>query len=149
MGFKARVRHAGNVLLTFVAALVAFAFFRAHGVGDALALLQGMAGLHGIETLDWPAWGTANIGPAEWLHLVAGRSTLALQIAALLAIVWCTPNSHQLMGRFSPALERAAEGLPAALTWRPSLRWTVAMLGVLLFCVAQLHGEVRFLYFQF
>lgn len=148
-GFVTRVRHAGNVLLTFVAALVAFAFFRAHGVGDALALLQGMAGLHGIEALDWPAWGAANMGVGEWLHLVAGRSTLALQIAALLVIVWCAPNSHQLMGRFSPALERAAEGLPAALTWRPSLRWSAAMLGMLVFCVAQLHGEVRFLYFQF
>ncbi|MCX4151214.1 MBOAT family protein [Paraburkholderia madseniana] len=149
LSFKARVRHAGKVLLTFVAALVAFAFFRAHGVGDALALLQGMAGLRGIEALDWPAWSTANMGLGEWLHLVAGRSTLALQIVALLAIVWCTPNSHQLMGRFSPALDRAVEGLPAALTWRPSLRWTVAMFGVLVFCVAQLHGEVRFLYFQF
>nr|WKF59200.1 Peptidoglycan O-acetyltransferase [Paraburkholderia busanensis] len=147
--FAARARHAGNVLLTFVAALVAFAFFRAHGVGDALALLQGMAGLRGIEALDWPAWGASNLGFGAWLHLVAGRSTLALQIVALLAIVWCTPNSHQLMGRFSPALERAAEGLPAALSWRPSLRWSVAMLGVLVFCVAQLHGEVRFLYFQF
>ncbi|CAE6854160.1 MBOAT family O-acyltransferase [Paraburkholderia nemoris] len=149
LSLKARVRHAGNVLLTFVAALVAFAFFRAHGVGDALALLQGMAGLRGIEAPDWPAWSTANMSLGGWLHLVAGRSTLALQIVALLAIVWCTPNSHQLMGRFSPALDRAAEGLPAALTWRPSLRWTVAMVGVLVFCVAQLHGEVRFLYFQF
>ena len=149
LSLKARVRHAGNVLLTFVAALVAFAFFRAHGVGDALALLQGMAGLRGIEAPDWPAWSTANMSLGGWLHLVAGRSTLGLQIVALLAIVWCTPNSHQLMGRFSPALDRAAEGLPAALTWRPSLRWTVAMVGVLVFCVAQLHGEVRFLYFQF
>ena len=149
LSLKARVRHAGNVLLTFVAALVAFAFFRAHGVGDALALLQGMAGLRGIEAPDWPAWSTANMRLGGWLHLVAGRSTLGLQIVALLAIVWCTPNSHQLMGRFSPALDRAAEGLPAALTWRPSLRWTVAMVGVLVFCVAQLHGEVRFLYFQF
>ena len=145
----ARARHAGNVLLTFVAAMVAFAFFRAHGVADALALLQGMAGLRGIEALDWPAWGAANMGFGEWLHLVAGRSTLALQIAVLLAIVWCMPNSHQLMGRFSPALERAAEGLPAALTWWPSLRWGAAMVGVLVFCIAQLHGEVRFLYFQF
>ncbi|CAE6842884.1 MBOAT family O-acyltransferase [Paraburkholderia nemoris] len=149
LSLKARVRHAGNVLLTFVAALVAFAFFRAHGVGDALALLQGMAGLRGIEAPGWPAWSTANMSLGGWLHLVAGRSTLGLQIVALLAIVWCTPNSHQLMGRFSPALDRAAEGLPAALTWRPSLRWTVAMVGVLVFCVAQLHGEVRFLYFQF
>jgi len=42
-------------------------------------------------------------------------------------------------------------GLPSTRSnpGRPSLRWTVAMLGVLVFCVAQLHGEVRFLYFQF
>jgi hypothetical protein len=148
-GYRVRLRHAGNVLLTFVAALVAFVFFRARGVGDALALLQGMAGLHGFDMPDWPAWGAAGIGGFEWLHLVAGRSTLALLIAVLLVIVWCAPNSHQLMGRLSPALERAAERAPGALTWRPSLRWTLAMLGVLVLCVAQLHGEVRFLYFQF
>ncbi len=146
---QARIRHTASVLLTFVAALVAFAFFRAHGVDDALALLQGMAGLRGIESLDWPAWGAAGMDFGTWLHLVAGRSTLALLIVALLTIVWCAPNSHQLMGRFSPALERAAEGVPAALTWQPSLRWTLALVGVLMFCVAQLHGEVRFLYFQF
>jgi len=143
-----RLRHAGNVLLTFVAALVAFAFFRAHGVGDALALLQGMAGLHGFASPDWPAWGAAGMSFASWLHLVAGRSMLAMMIVAMLLIVWCTPNSHQLMGRFSPALERAAEGVRTP-TWRPSLRWTLAMLGMLVFCVAQLHSEVRFLYFQF
>ncbi|WP_345813653.1 MBOAT family O-acyltransferase [Paraburkholderia sp. PREW-6R] len=145
----ARVRHMVNVLLTFVAALVAFAFFRAHGVGDALALLQGMAGFHGFESPGWPAWDAAGMDFGAWLHLVAGRSTLALLIAGMLLIVWCAPNSHQLMGRFSPALERAAEGVPASLTWRPSLRWSIAMVGMLVFCVAQLHGEVRFLYFQF
>lgn len=148
-GMRARIRHVCNVLLTFVAALVAFAFFRAHGVADALALLQGMAGLRGIEPLGWPAWHAANMDAATWLHLVAGRSVLALRIAALLAVVWCLPNSHQLMGRFSPALERPAERLSALLTWRPSMRWAVAMLGMLAICVAQLHGEVRFLYFQF
>ncbi|TCK33631.1 D-alanyl-lipoteichoic acid acyltransferase DltB (MBOAT superfamily) [Paraburkholderia sp. BL8N3] len=148
-GTVARALHLGNVLLTFAAALVAFAFFRAQGVGDALALLEGMAGMRGIGSLNWPAWGAADMNLADWLRLVAGRSTLALQIAALLGIVWCMPNSHQLMGRFSPALERAAEGPPAALTWRPSLHWALAMLGVLAVCVAQLHGEVRFLYFQF
>jgi alginate O-acetyltransferase complex protein AlgI len=149
VGPRSRVNHAASVLLTFVAALVAFAFFRAHSVGDALALLKGMAGLRGIEPLDWPAWNTPNMDALTWLHLVAGRSMLALRIGALLLVVWCLPNSHQLMGRFSPALERPAEHVPAWLTWRPNLRWTVAMLGTLLFCVAQLHGEVRFLYFQF
>ncbi|WP_028225498.1 MBOAT family O-acyltransferase [Paraburkholderia ferrariae] len=148
-GWRARIRHICNVLLTFVAALVAFAFFRAHGVGDALALLEGMAGLRGIEPLGWPAWHAANLDAGSWLHLVTGRSMLALRIAVLLAIAWCLPNSHQLMGRFSPALERPAEGGPKLTRWRPSLGWTAAMVGVLAFCVAQLHGEVRFLYFQF
>jgi D-alanyl-lipoteichoic acid acyltransferase DltB (MBOAT superfamily) len=145
----ASIRHAGSVLLTFVAALVAFAFFRAHGVPDAIALLQGMAGLRGFEVPGWPSYGVAQAGFGECLRLVAGRSTPALQIVAWLAIVWCMPNSHQLMGSFSPALEREAQSLPAAAAWRPSLRWTVAMLCVLLFCVAQLHSDVRFLYFQF
>jgi D-alanyl-lipoteichoic acid acyltransferase DltB (MBOAT superfamily) len=145
----AHIRHAGNVLLTFVAALVAFAFFRAHSIHDAVALLQGMAGLRGFEALDWPSRRAAQAGFFEWLRLVAGRSMPAMQIAALLAIVWGMPNSHQLMGRFSPALERPAEALPAAAAWRPSWGWTVAMVCMLLFCVAQLHTEVRFLYFQF
>jgi hypothetical protein len=53
------------------------------------------------------------------------------------------------MGRFSPALECSAERAGAVLAWRPSLGWSVAMVAVLLFGLAQLHGEVRFLYFQF
>jgi alginate O-acetyltransferase complex protein AlgI len=148
-GWSARLVHTGNVLLTFVAALVAFAFFRAHGVGDAVALLQGMLGMRGIESPGWPAWGAMNMDALEWLHLVVGRSILALMIVAMLAIVWCLPNSHQIMGRFSPALERSAERAGAFLTWRPALGWSVAMVAVLLFGLAQLHGEVRFLYFQF
>jgi alginate O-acetyltransferase complex protein AlgI len=105
--------------------------------------------MRGIETLNWPAWGAMNMDGLTWLHLVAGRSTLALQIVALLVIVWCMPNSHQIMGRFSPALERSAERAGAVMTWRPTLGWSVAMVAVLLFSLAQLHGEVRFLYFQF
>ncbi|WP_199032836.1 MBOAT family protein [Ralstonia sp. ASV6] len=144
-----RLRHAANVLLTFFAALVAFIFFRAHGVHDALQMLGGMAGVRGIEPLGWPAWGEAGMSGLEWLRIVLGRSTLALQIVVMLAIVWCLPNVHQWMGRFSPALERPANAAAARFGWRPSLRWSVVIVALLLFCMAQLHGEVRFLYFQF
>lgn len=144
-----RLRHAANVLLTFLAALVAFIFFRAHGVHDALQMLAGMVGLRGIEPLGWPAWGEAGMSSLEWLRIVLGRSMLALQIMAMLAIVWCLPNVHQWMGRFSPALERSANATASRFGWRPSLRWSVVVIGLLLVCLAQLHGEVRFLYFQF
>lgn len=144
-----RLIHAGNVLLTFAAALVAFAFFRAHGVGDAWALLQGMAGMRGIESIHLPSVSEAGGGVVEWLRIILGRSAVLLQIAALLVIVWCMPNSHQLMGRFSPVLESRAEEARAAWAWRPSAAWAALMVGTLVVCLAQLHGEVRFLYFQF
>jgi hypothetical protein len=73
----------------------------------------------------------------------------APHLALLLAIAWFAPNSHEWMGRFSPALERASSALPARFAWAPSWRWTAALVLVLLVCAAQLHGEVRFLYFQF
>jgi hypothetical protein len=81
-----------------------------------------MVNMRGIESPDWPAWGAEGISLGDWLHLVAGRSMFALKIVVLLAIAWFIPNSHQLMGRFSPAFEPGPENPPVALTWRPSLR---------------------------
>ena len=54
-----------------------------------------------------------------------------------------------IFSRFSPALERSANATASRFGWRPSLRWSVVVIGLLLVCLAQLHGEVRFLYFQF
>ncbi|MGN6316031.1 MBOAT family O-acyltransferase [Trinickia sp.] len=143
-----KLRHAASVLTTFAAALVAFVFFRAHGVGDALAMLAGMVGLHGFGVGEWPPLDAAS-DVLGWLRLALGRAMPAPQLALLLAIAWFAPNSHELMGRFSPALERASTTVPARFAWAPSWRWTAAVVLVLLVCAAQLHGEARFLYFQF
>ncbi|AOK31957.1 MULTISPECIES: MBOAT family O-acyltransferase [Burkholderia] len=145
---RTRICHAASVLATFVAALAAFVFFRAHSLDDALAMLARMACLHGAGGLAWPPL-DAGVSPLDWLRLALGRAAAAPHIVALLAIVWFAPNSHELMGPFSPALERAAPGAPGWLAWRPSWRWSAAALALLLVCAAQLHGEVRFLYFQF
>lgn len=143
-----KLRHAASVLMTFVAALAAFVFFRAHGVGDALAMLAGMAGAHGFAPGDWPPFDAAP-GVFGWLRLALARAAPAPQLALLLAIAWFAPNSHEWMGRFSPALERVSNAVPARLAWSPSWRWTAVVALTLLVCAAQLHGEVRFLYFQF
>ena len=121
--------HASKVLAVYVAALVAFAFFRAASTGSALELLAGMAGLHGL-------------GGA------IPRTTL-LQFAILLAIVWFAPNSQQIMTSYEPALGRAISNPYRRMIWRPASRWalvagTVAALGVL-----AMGGTTEFLYFQF
>jgi alginate O-acetyltransferase complex protein AlgI len=118
-----------KVLSVYVAALVAFAFFRAASTGSALHLLAGMAGLHG-------AGGSLP------------RSTL-LQLAILLTIVWFAPNTQQILTRYEPALGRAIANPLPRLVWNPTFRWaivagTVAAIGVL-----ALGGTAEFLYFQF
>lgn len=143
-----RVRHVASVLVTFVAALVAFVFFRAHGIDDAMAMLEGMVGRRGFAPNAWPPL-DAGIDRLAWLRLALGRAAPAPQLAALLALAWFAPNSHEWMGRFSPALERASEAVPMRWRWSPSWRWTTVVVLMLLLCAAQLHGEARFLYFQF
>ena len=69
--------HAAKVLAVYVAALVAFAFFRAGSTPEALQVLAGMIGLHGI-------------GGALPLATAA-------QLAILFAIVWFAPNTQQIM----------------------------------------------------
>ena len=135
------------VLLTFVAVMVAHAFFRAANVHDAADLLRGMVGLRGAEDIPYAfsAWVSGDIG---W-RILLGRHLLAFYLAGLLVIVWAAPNAHQILGHFSPALARVQEAQPAWLRWRPNLVWLMVSLAMLFLCIINLHRETRFLYFQF
>lgn len=121
--------HVSKVLAVYIAALVAFAFFRAASVSDALHVLAGMAGLQTFG---------ANLS----------RSTL-LQLAALLLIVWFAPNTQQIMTRFEPALGRAIVNPYAGLIWNPAAKWAVAAGGLAALGILALGGTTEFLYFQF
>ncbi|MBB1597222.1 MBOAT family protein [Achromobacter sp. UMC46] len=142
------VKRALCILLTFVAVLVAQAFFRAHGVGDAMLLMQGMVGMRGMESLDLSAhvaglaWGDA------WRVIVGHHLQLAYAVV-LLGIAWFTPNAHQILGRYSPALFKTQEAPRAFMRWRPNAAWLAVMLALLFLCLVNLHKETRFLYFQF
>jgi len=127
------------VLLTFVAVLVAQAFFRANGVGDAMALLRAMVGLSGVETV-FATFGTQVLSPQA--------SMQTLGILFLLAIAWGAPNSHQILGHASPALIKG-KTQASPLCWQPRLLWLAASTFGLLLCLVNLHKESRFLYFQF
>jgi hypothetical protein len=137
------------VLLTFVAVMAAFSFFRASNVHDAWSLLRAMAGLQGVEAVQWPHQELSEMGELQDWRLLMGRHLLAIQLALLLAVVWLAPNSHQILGHFSPALARVQEAGVQWLRWRPSWGWLIAFLAVLWICLMHLHRESRFLYFQF
>ncbi len=148
----ARNTHAATralcVLITFVAVLVAQAFFRANGVGDAMLLVQGMVGARGVEPLDLSAH-VAGLAFGDAWRVIAGHHMQLIYAVVLLAIAWFAPNSHQILGRWSPALFKPNEAPQPYLRWRPNLAWMAVMLVLLVFCLANLHKEARFLYFQF
>ena len=118
-----------KVLAVYLAALVAFAFFRAHSTEAALHLLAGMAGLHGM-------------GPAL-------PRLVMVQMAVLFAIVWACPNTQQIMNQFEPALGRPIANPYPRLTWRPDSLWALACGAIAAFGVLALGGTTEFLYFQF
>lgn len=125
-------------LLTFLCVLVGWVIFQASDLHDAFIILKGMAGL--------------NPHMARRIH--GGGSEL--WIAAGLLMCWLTPNTQQIMRRFTIAndVPRLPEprGWMRRLMWRPSMAYALAI-GLLL--VAEVdkiatsgHGPI-FLYFQF
>jgi len=121
--------HAGKVLAVYVAALVAFAFFRASSTGAAVEMLAGMAGLHGR-------------GGSLPMATIA-------QLLVLFAIVWFAPNTQQIMCQYEPALGRPIPNPYARLSWHPRSSWAVACGALAALGVLALGGTTEFLYFQF
>ena len=150
----ANQRHSGVVtqiacvLITFAAVLIGQAFFRADGLGKAWLLIEGMFGLRGFEQLESLAYAIGLPLGDAW-RLVIGHHMQGVYIALLLAIAWFTPNAHQMLGGHSPALFKTLKNPSALLSWRPSIGWMFATLLLLALCVANVHKETRFLYFQF
>jgi D-alanyl-lipoteichoic acid acyltransferase DltB (MBOAT superfamily) len=127
---------AGSCLLTFAAVVFAQIFFRANGVHDAFAFVAALLGLH-------------RASDAAAFH--PGSSALFM-VAAGLLIVWCLPNTQQILANFKPAIEvTGADRKPALISyvWRPNAAWALT-LGVILFvAVIRMQDPSSFLYFQF
>ena len=145
--------------VTFLAVTVAWVFFRSRDFHEALAILEGMAGLNGFLLPDTWLTKAGDVGP--WLaehgvqfvpNLAFGGSHQIAWIAALLAIAWFAPNTQQLLARYAPVIagtEGEADGASPRFSWRPEMVWALAV-GVLGFAaISSMAKPQVFLYFQF
>ena len=141
-----------GLALTYLCVIVGQVFFRADSTRDALALLAGMSGLHGLGL---PA------GLAAHLHL-AGISTAAsakaLVVLLLFPFCWLLPNVQELLGQSEPSRFEFGGAFSArianALGWRPDVgarlaAWGVALCGTLIAVLYYISYSTSFLYFQF
>lgn len=151
-------------LITFVAVIIGWVFFRAADFSSAILILEGMAGGNGFEL---PNAIVARLGELGVLlqdlgfgtYLGGGRQFVLtyLWVIPLTLVAVLFPNTQQIMSRFEPALSpyRHPESdnhsitLMLPLTWRPTGRWAalIALVGTL--SVLALTSVSEFLYFQF
>ena len=151
---------AGSVALTFLAVTIAWTFFRAPHLQDALSIVAAMSGAHGVALPDALL---SRLGPlTDWLTWAGVRPYLGggtqfvqgwawVIIAA--SIAFLAPNSQEIMRRGAPGLTpvalRPMGPLGQWLTWRRRPRWAVGLAMLSAACVLSMSNPTEFLYFQF
>jgi alginate O-acetyltransferase complex protein AlgI len=161
------VDHVWRVILTYACVLLAQIFFRADSVADARKLLAGVVGSHGYDLpLSIAGFRLNRFGPVgeffyrHGLIVLSPTHTLwdtvtkpllvnSLMIMGMALIVWGAPNSIQLMGLASPALQKIPATRWRLLVWKPNVVWGLLIAVSLYYVLTQLDQPGRFLYFQF
>lgn len=112
-----------SVMLTYLCVLIGSVLFRSASVGQAGAMLAGLAGLHGIGVIQTD------------IHVIVQ----ILWLLALYAIVWFAPTTRQWM---------LAEQT-GWLKWQPTPRWAIVMGCASTLGILAAGGTGEFLYFRF
>jgi D-alanyl-lipoteichoic acid acyltransferase DltB (MBOAT superfamily) len=147
-----------GALLTFLAVVFAWVFFRATDAASAWLIIRAMLGENGaVVPSNWfGAWylhtGLSGLGVASRVGQPASAfdptGTSLFWIACLLVITWIFPNTQQFMTRFTPALESVTSQY-GRLAWVPSIPWAIGLGLLAAAALLSLSRASEFLYFQF
>lgn len=121
-------------LLTFVAVVVGWVFFRADNLEHALVITRAMLGENGV---------TPNSNNGLFGHGARNRLVIGL------LLVWLAPNTQQIMRHFRPALDVPDNTPPTRLTWQPGYRWAVFHAVIAIAGLISISELSEFIYFQF
>lgn len=147
----------GAGLLTFLAVVVGWVFFRADNFTVAMDMLNGMVGMNGCSFAKhgdtsafgqlMQSFGAQFKGTLTLINL--GSSRIIKLLIVGLFIAFKMPNVQQIMANYSPALNMDAVKKPTRFTWQPSIVDAVIIVLIAYFVLINLHKQSTFLYFQF
>ncbi|MGK5011075.1 MBOAT family O-acyltransferase [Janthinobacterium sp. MDB2-8] len=154
--FGAARAHWWPGVLTFLAVMLAWIFFRAPDVATACDIAGALVGANGVSLPRGLASHAASLAqwglhPAfdgiRWIEL-AGPGLPVLLGAMLLA--FRAPNTQEIFFLYEPAIERIFQPQGRwAFRWRPTRRWSVSFAALFVACIFGMNRVTEFLYFQF
>ena len=141
-------------ILTFLAVVIGWVFFRAESFGTAMAILEGMFLFNGIEIPK--AICPALVSELSWITIseqggmAFGKSIVFIVFAGLIA--WFAPNTLSLFEKYNPVLQPTGFAKDSSsFRFQPSF-WWVFFITVLLYTslleITQ-NENTEFLYFNF
>ncbi len=147
-------------IVTLLAVMLGWIFFRAETFPGALAVLRGFGNLPRPLAEVLGPWAATLEGLGLRFEAPSpGREDVWLLLAsgAILLALWRLPNLQELLRDYRPALvdlsravtARAPHGAPLPLTWRPSVAWAILVGGAAAAVLLSLSRVSEFLYFQF
>lgn len=162
---QSRAGAAFGWVLTFVAVVVAWVFFRAPNLTSAATLLKGMAGLNGfalpagLAFVFHPVQGLLNKFGITFIETSGDQFVKGvLWVVALLGLAFLAPNTQQLLHAYEPVLDmpdtrRLEAGQPTQpkrwREWHPTPVWVMATAALAFFGTISITRVSEFLYWQF
>ena len=151
-------------VVTFVAVVVGWVIFRAESFPAAISILQGMSSANGfalpssylefynhlLPIGDWLA--AQGWSFTEQVMYFGGLEQVTI-LASLLLWTWFLPNTYQIMGKYSSALDISLV-VPSRhgftwICWAPNKVYALLVFLALFVIVFRLVATSEFLYFQF
>ncbi len=113
-GDGGRWSHLGAGVLTFLAVVVGWVFFRSDNLATAFQFLSGMSGLNGMEVLGGTGFSGVmkndGVGLFGTMPLTSLEFGVAIRLLALgLVLSFCFPNVCQIARSFHPTLDDSQE----------------------------------------
>lgn len=164
--FEPKELHGWTVLarlITFIAVVVAWVFFRAANIDAALVMLKAMGGVSGLILTEcwlsnWSALGGWLI--EHGVHFSAldcfdGNAIQVAWVAILLVVCWTFPNTQEVLATYqaaliSPGYRNIVPGKSVLnWTWSPTLGWLLVVAGLGVYALLSISEFSEFIYFLF
>ena len=137
-------------LLTFMAVVLAWVFFRAMTFDGAFGMVQSMLGFHGLVL---PAQLAAWLPTLSWLSFAEGCAgsfgylSLFGVLFLLIAFCVCSPNVADQFRLLKQA--RPLARWEARVIWQPTVAWAVVLGLLMVACLVEMKQVSVFLYYNF